>query len=257
MNGYLEPPGVPPTLNDAQFALWASEPDAARLAVEAVLAELGPIFSPGDVLAFAAHATQLAAAGFDPECGVPYRQWAIFFTAARLWEQLRKAHRHDPAQCARIRAAAFRFMAHHQRFFDPWKDTRETSKETIGGFSDALLFLAARQMGVPVIASRGEDDVVEAEDARRAGEAVQKVVGELRPEQVQLLERCAAYGQPVKEVARAMGRRYRAVLEEHHQLLERCGARLRGLGIKRLPPGIPDEKSRVFHGPPANDGEPP
>jgi hypothetical protein len=98
--------------------------------------------------------------------------------------------------------------------------------------------------------------MVEAEAARRTGDAMRKVIGELRPEQVELLQRCGAYGEPVSKIARQKEKRYKTVLDAFHDLLGLCGARLGTLlGSRELPPWHPELSGRVFEDPPepAND----
>ena len=252
-----DPAGVPPTLTSEQFALWASEPDAARLAVDAVTAELGPSV-PDDavMLSFAARGALEAAATFDASRGVPYRQWALYFAAYRVWEELRRMHGRDKPLVGRIRLGMFRFMAHHQRFFDVWTDTPEIDQKALKGFTDGMLFTGAIELGAAGPISHGIEDVLYVEGARRTGDAVRTVVGELSAEQVYLLERCGAYGEPVKEAAKHLKKGYRTVLEDFHELKARCGARLRALlGTEGTPPWHPDISGQVFEHPPeaAND----
>ena len=236
-----DPPRVPPTLDSEQFALWSSEPDAARSAVEAVAAELGASV-PEDVLVpLAARGALEAAASFDASRGVPYRQWALYFAAYRLWEELRRTYGDDKALRARIRLGMFRFMAHHQRFFDVWRDTRESDERALRAFTDGVLFTGAMELDATGAITRGIEDVVQTEAARRTGEALRVLVGELSPEQLYLLRSCAAYGEPVKVVAKHLQKGYRTVLDDFHELKARCGARLAGLlGTKELPPWHPE-----------------
>lgn len=248
----------PPTLNPAQYELWASEPDAARRAVDAIVAELGPI-APDEVMqSIASLGTLEAAASFDAARGLPYGQWAFYFASFRLWEQLRKEHGQDKPTLARIRKAMFHFMAHHHRFFDVWNDTRESDTRALRSFTDGMLFAGALQMGAPTTITRGVEDVVAAEGARATGDAVRQVVGELRPEQRDMLRQCAAYGEPVKAYAKQLGRGYRGVLDDYHELIALCGARLHGLlGTTGMPEWHADISGRVFEDPPdpANDGD--
>jgi hypothetical protein len=194
----------------------------------------------------------------DP-VGVGYGQWAFYFAAYRVWEHLCQSHGGDKALLSGIRGAMFRFMRDHHRFFDVWSDDRGRDRRALSGFTDGVLFAAALGMegiGAPVAIMRGDEDVVAAEGARRAGEAVRQVVGGLRPDQVQLLERCAARGEPVTRVARRLEKGYRKVLDDYHELLALCGARLGALlGSRGLPPWHPDLSGQVFEDlpEPAND----
>jgi len=150
-------------------------------------------------------------------------------------------------------------MEHHHRFFDLWQDTKESDRRALCAFTDGVLFAGAMEVGVPTAITRGVEDVLEAEGARRTGDAVRRVVSELRPEQHYLLQQCAAYGEPVSQAARQLKKSYRLVLEEYHEVTALCGARLDTLlGSKEMPPWHPDISGQVFAEPPgpANDGEP-
>jgi hypothetical protein len=135
----------------------------------------------------------------------------------------------------------FQFMAHHQRELDALCSTRDDARSELSRFSDALLYRGAMAALPPGAIVRGEEDVVHTESARRAGEALRKVVDGLHPEQRRLLETCGAYGTPVAEVAREQNRRYMTVLYAYHDALALCGARLGGLlGTREAPVWDPD-----------------
>jgi hypothetical protein len=250
--------GVPPTLDSEQYELWASVPDVAQRALDAVIAELGAD-APDDLYPVAVHGSMEAAASFDATRGVGYAEWAFYFAAYRVWEHLCEDHGGDKALLSGARGAMFRFMREHHRFFDAWNDAREGDRRALVEFTDGILFAAVVEMGAPFAIMRGDEDVVVAEGARRAGEAVRQVVGGLRPDQVHLLEQCAARGEPVTRVARRLEKGYRKVLDDYHELLALCGARLGSLlGSKGLPHWHPDLSGQVFEDvpEPANDGGP-
>src|SRR5262249_39752497 len=106
--------------------------------------------------------------------------------------------------------------------------------------TDGVLFSGAMAISARGILARGEAEVVEAEGARRTGDAVREVLSELRPEQVHLLEQCAAYGESVKRVAQEVKRDYRTVLDELHALKALCGARLAAKGVGAASPWHPE-----------------
>ena len=251
-----EAPGVPPTLDDAQVALWLSEPEVAQQAIDDVVAELGPLVPDAELLPMAEHARLEAAATFDPGRGLAYAPWARLFIAFRLWDRLRRDHGGDKATLARVRLATFQFMAHHQRELDVLRSTKDDAKSELSRFSDALLYRGAMSALPPGAIVRGEDDVVHTEGARRAGEAMRKVVEGLRPEQRRLIQECGAYGTAVAEVAREQNRRYKTVLYAYHDALALCGARLGGLlKTREAPEWDPDVSGQVFEEPPPSSGD--
>ncbi len=186
---------------------------------------------------------------FDPHRGPAYADWAFYYASMRLWEHLRRAHGDDPETLARIRAAMFRFLAYDHRFFDPCTESRADCKQMLRGFSDGLLMSSYLVVGGQPIAFRGEDDLVEAEDSLHTAHALGRLLASLTPEQRRLLTRCHAYGDPVKEAAKEAKKGYRTVLRELHDLLDLLGARLAGLGIKRLPSWSPLLSGQVLDEP--------
>jgi hypothetical protein len=222
-----------------------------------VVAELGAVYPDEVLLAVAVHGTLEAAVSFDASRELAYEQWAQIFAAYRLWEQIRRAHGGDRPGLADIRRAMFDFMAHNSPFPRLWRvSTREQSLSVLRSYTDALLIrgvLAAHLGGI----TRGEQDVVETESARRAGDALRRVLAGLRPEQLALLQQCAAYGEPVAKAARESRKRYKTVLDEYHEVLALCAARLAGpgLGITEEPPWHPDVSGQVFEDPPEPSDE--
>src|SRR5262245_379338 len=64
-----EVPGVPPALDSEQHKLWTSCPDVAPQAVDAVVAELGALTPPEEMLEVAVRGTVEAAATYDAQRG--------------------------------------------------------------------------------------------------------------------------------------------------------------------------------------------
>ncbi len=242
---------VPPTLSPEQHKLWASCPDAAHRAVAAVVAELGAVAPPEEMLAVAVHGTLEAAVTYDAERGGNYADWALFYAALRVWEWVRGTQGTDQEARSRIRTAMFRFLAHDQRILDPWA-ARETSRQVLRGFSDGLLMAGYLAMD-GTVGARGEDDLLEIEAAAHTGRALRKVTEELPPEQRRLLDRCIGHGETIKVAALETGKGYRAVLREYHEILARMGTKLGCLGIDEMPPWRADVSGEVFPDPEAPD----
>lgn len=133
--------------------------------------------------------------------------------------------------------------------------TRASATRSLTSFADTMAVSGLLAWGgVATVLARGESGVEELQAAASAGDALRKVMGELRPEQRWLIERCHAYEESVKKVAAELGGKgYRAVLREYHDLLELIGARMASLGIKEMPPWRADVSGQVLEGPPAND----
>jgi len=247
-------PDLTPALTPAELTLFHSEPDVPKRAVDAVCRAL-QIAAPADpMLRAAVRGATEAAQSYAAELGVSYGQWSLFHAAYRVYEHLRRAHQGDRPILARIRAAMMDFLARHQQVVDPWRDDRERNAHRLRAFSDAVLASGAGAIafgGQTVV--RGEDDVVEAEAARRTGEALQAAIAELDAEDAELLRRCFVGGQSVRAVARETGQRYGALIARYHELLALLRARLVGRGVG--PVWMDGVSGEVFGEGAANDGE--
>jgi hypothetical protein len=248
-------PDPTPALTPEQLARFHSEPDVPMLAVNALCNTLA-VARTDPMLRAAVRGALEAAQSYDAALEVEYRQWAQFHAMYRVFEHLRREHTGDRPILARIRAAMMDFCAHHRQLLDPHQDTRERSMARLQAFSDGLLASAAGGMafGSQTVV-RGEDDVVEAEAARRTGEALQAVVAELGAEDAELLRRCFAGKQSVRTAAKEMGRSYSRTIERYHELLALLRARLVGRGVG--PVWIEGVSGEVFGEGAANDGGPP
>jgi hypothetical protein len=251
---------LPPALTPEQHKRFASEPKVPWRAIDAVVEAIGDdavSLSRDAMLVVAMRAAMEAAATYDAARGVEYAQWALYYAVYALLERLRKDVGKDKPTLARIRRAMCGFLAHEKQAIDPWKVTRVSSAQGLSGLADAVVVSGALAWGgVTTLLARGEDGVQELEEAANAGEALRKVVGDLRPEQRRLIERCYEYDTPVKEVAaEAGGKGYRAVLREYHDLLTLMGARMAGFGFKTRPAWVPEVSGQVFEGRAANDDD--
>jgi hypothetical protein len=191
---------------------------------------------PDPMLRAAVRGAMEAAASYDAEARVPYRQWALVHATYRVYEHLRRVHKDDRPVLARIRAAMAEFLALHKQVLDPFHDTRASNSRRLHAFSDGLLASGALGMafGAQAIVS-GEDDVVEVEGARRAGDALREVIAELPADAQALLAECFGRGHAVKDAAKGRAKGYRAVLRRYHKVLARVGAGLARRGVTEMP----------------------
>lgn len=184
-----------------------------------------------------------AAASYDSDRG-PFAQWAHL----KAWGEIVTADRKAQKQkrlAAAGRVTGFRLLAAKRHRFDDISleaSDNELFGELVGLAQEQLV---GELLGAAVASeepAEGEDEYAEREAWALALEALQHVLGGLKPQHRELLL-LFAHGHDIKAIAKDRGMDYSTLLDQFHGQLALARARLEGLNINRTPPPPPDAPS--------------
>jgi hypothetical protein len=176
-----------------------------------------------------------SAQSFDATRGKDYEEWAFYHAFFAMLDLARDDGRYAKIK-AKMRAAIYqRLVEAKPPAIDGHDESPDVTRAHVSSFADGQAIAVLARLGLRP--TRGEADILERDVIARVERALSRVVGELKPEHLRLLELHFVDGQPLKHIAVALDDGgYRGLLDDFHALLGRMGARLRTLGIDAAPP---------------------
>lgn len=234
-----------------QRALVESERGVARRAVALVLRVYGRRLSFEEAEATAERAVTEAARTFDPAKG-GFGRWAYRKAIYAILDVAGVERGHEKAS-RRMRAIAERRLS-EEGYEPPAASSIDELTRWEEGASDELAArVSAYVDSLLLSAVTPEDALIAAEEAERTARALRIVVGELRPEDRELLRLQFDDDQKVKAIAKSLGVDYDTLLDRANDRKRRMKARLAFLGVRFMPEFLDLEPGELLGRPPAGE----
>lgn len=234
-----------------QRALVESERGVARRACALVLRVYGRRLPYEEAEQVAERAVLDAARTFDPAKG-SFGRWAYRRAIYAILDAAGVARGHEKAT-RRMRAIVVRRLS-EEGYVPPEAASFDELTRWEEGASDQLAACGSAYVDAMLQAAlTPEEAVLAAEEAERAAGALRIVVGDLRPEQRELLRLQFDDDLKVKAIAKSLDVDYDTLLDRANDLKRRMKARLAFYGVRSMPEWLGLEPGELLGRPPVRE----
>lgn len=209
-----------------------SVPGLVERAAYEVCRQYGKLLPLPELVSLGHVAVVVAAQTYDATYGVAFATWAFYRAIGGMLDGARRERRVRRLAWAARAACAYLGLERHPTEAEMFSASDQELDGQLASLCDGVV---GAMVSGAAAAPDPEEDVAEREAWAYAVDGLREVLGELRPEQRELLELCYAQDLTLKRAAEVQGKNYFKLIEDHQALLKILGARLRRRGVA---PGV-------------------